>query len=128
VTIREHESASRDEDNSFAHKDMAKRRPGRQLLVEYQVDLHDADDGPPVTVLYHELAHVYDFAHDTVAEGVHSGSDNPGADNSERVAMGLPIDHDGDPRTPRQLDPRHPYDYTENAIRDEIGAPRAPRY
>ena len=75
-----------------------------------------------------ELAHVYDFAHDTVADGVHSGSDNLGADNSERVAMGLPIDHDGNPRTPRQVDPRHPYDYTENALRDEIGAPRSPQY
>jgi hypothetical protein len=127
VTIREHVSASREEDNSFAHRDMASR-PGRQMLIEYQVDLHDIDDGPPVTVLYHELAHVYDFAHDTVADGVHSGSDNLGADNSERVAMGLPIDHDGNPRTPRQVDPRHPYDYTENALRDEIGAPRSPQY
>lgn len=128
VTIREHVSTSREEDNSFAHRDMAEHRPGHQMLIEYQVDLHDVDDGPPVTVLYHELAHVYDFAHDTLADGVHSGADNPGADNSERVAMGLPIDHDGDPRTPRQLDPRHPYDYTENALRDEIGAPRSPRY
>jgi Ca2+-binding RTX toxin-like protein len=128
VTIREHVSHSREEDNSFAYRDEAARTPGRQLLVEYQVDLYDVDDGPPITVLYHELAHVYDFAHETVADGVHSGSDNPGVENSERVAMGLPIDHDGDPRTPRQLDPRHPYDYTENALRDEIGAPRSPEY
>jgi hypothetical protein len=128
VVIREHVSTSREEDNSFAHRDAAQRTPGRQMLIEYQVDLHDVDDGPPVTVLYHELAHVYDFAHDTTADGIHSGLDNPGAENSERVAMGLPIDHDGNPRTPRQLDPRHPYDYTENALRGEIGAPRSPKY
>lgn len=128
VTIREYVSTSREEDNSFAHRDIARFTPGRQMLIEYQVDLHDIDDGPPITVLYHELAHAYDFAHDTVAEGVHSGTDNPGVDNAERVALGLPIDHDGDPRTPRQLDPRHPYEFTENGFRDELGVPRSPQY
>jgi hypothetical protein len=127
VTIREHVSASREEDNSFAHPDVSRRR-GRQMLVEYQPDLDHVHGGPPITVLYHELAHVYDFVHDTAPEGVHTGPDNPEVPNDERSAVGLPIDHDGDPRTPRQLDPRHPYDYTENALRDELGAPRAPRY
>jgi hypothetical protein len=98
------------------------------MLVEYQTDLDRVYDGPPITVLYHELAHVYDFAHETAAQGYHDGPDNPGADNSERVAVGLPIDDDGDESTPDRIDPDHPYDYTENALRDEMGAPRAPRY
>ena len=41
----------------------------------------------------------------------------------ERVAVGLPIDDDGDPTTPERLDPRHPYPLTENALRDELGVP-----
>jgi len=85
-------------------------------------------DGPPVTVLYHELAHVYDYVHGTLAEGVYTRPDNEGVDNAERVAVGLPVDHDNDLSTPERLDPRHPYDFTENGLRDEIGAPRAPRY
>jgi len=85
-------------------------------------------DGPPITVLYHELAHVYDYEHGTVAEGIYIGADNPEVDNAERVAVGLPIDDDQNAATPDRLDPRHPYDYTENALRDEIGAPRAPEY
>jgi Ca2+-binding RTX toxin-like protein len=127
VTIREHFSAGREEDNSFAHPDIS-RRSGRQMLVEYQPDLDHVHDGPPITVLYHELAHVYDFLHGSAADGVHTGADNADVPNDERAAVGLPIDHDGDPRTPRQLDPRHPYDYTENALREELGVPRAPRY
>ena len=97
------------------------------MLIEYQTDLN-LFDGPPITVLYHELAHVYDFVHGTTAEGVYTGPDNPDVDNAERVAVGLPIDHDNNPSTPDQGDPRHPYDYTENGLRDELGTPRAPRY
>ena len=128
LTIREYVSPSKEDDNSYAHRDVERRRRGRQMLVEYQTDLDDMYDGPPITVLYHELAHVYDFAHGTTADGTYTGADNPGVDNAERVAVGLPVDHDHDPSTPDQLDPRHPYAYTENALRDEIGAPRAPRY
>ena len=127
LTIREYVPPSREEDNSFAHSDVERRR-GQQMLVEYQTDLDNLYDGPPITVLYHELAHIYDFLLGTTAEGVYIRSDNPGADNAERVAVGLPIDHDGDASTPHQRDPRHPYDYTENGLRDELGTPRAPRY
>ena len=127
LTIREYVSPCAEEDNSFAYSD-TQRRPGQQMLVEYQTDFDDSYDGPPVTVLYHELAHVYDYVEGTTAEGTHEGEDNPGVQNSERVAVGLPIDHDGDPATPRQFDPRHPYDFTENGLRDEIGTPRVPRY
>jgi Ca2+-binding RTX toxin-like protein len=128
LTIREYVSPSPEEDNSFAYSDTESARRGRQMLVEYQTDLDQSYDGPPVTVLYHELAHVYDYSYETMAEGVHTGPDNPGVENAERVAVGLPIDDDGDRSTPQRLDPRHPYDYTENALRDEMGAPRVPEY
>ena len=80
---------------------------------------------PPVVVLYHELAHVYDYFHNTLAEGDYTGSDNPGVPNLERAAAGLPIDHDEDPSTPYRLDPDHPFEYTENGMREELG--RLPR-
>jgi hypothetical protein len=128
LTILEYVSPSRAEDNSFAHQDVERFRRGQQMLVEYQTDLDHVHDGPPITVLYHELAHVYDYAYGTLADGVHAGADNPGADNAERVAMGLPIDHDKDPSTPDEIDPRHPYDCTENALREEMGVRKAPGY
>jgi hypothetical protein len=128
LTIVEYVSPDRAEDNSFAHRDVERLRRGRQMLVEYQTDLDHVHDGPPITVLYHELAHVYDYAHATLADGLHAGADNPGAENAERVATGLPIDHDRDPSTPHQLDPRHPYEYTENALREEMGVRKAPGY
>jgi len=128
LTILEYVSASREEDNSYAHRDVERIRRGRQMVVEYQTDLDHVHEGPPITVLYHELAHVYDYVHGTTAGGTHTGPDNPGADNAERVALGLPIDHDNDRSTPDQLDPRHPYDYTENALREEMGNRPAPHY
>jgi hypothetical protein len=48
--------------------------------------------------------------------------------NREREAAGLPIDDDHDPKTPDRIDPDHPYQYTENGLREELGAPHRPRY
>jgi hypothetical protein len=98
-----------------------------------------ADHSPPIIGLFHELAHVYDFTHGTGATGRHhdprdpdriTGPDGTPVDvpNDERAAVGLPIDHDGDPSTPHQIDPKHPYELTENALRDEMGIPRRQRY
>ncbi|MGX7669812.1 M91 family zinc metallopeptidase [Plantactinospora sp. DSM 117369] len=56
------------------------------------------------------------------------GPDDVGVDNSEREAVGLPIDEDDDPNTPGQIDPDHPYSYTENAFRDELGWPKRTSY
>ena len=102
--------------------------PGyRDYSIQYNPSFDTNFDGPPVTVLYHEMAHVWDYSHDTVAEGEYPGQD-PSAPNRERVATGLPIDDDDDPATPERLHPRHPYVFTENAFRDELGAPHRPRY
>ncbi|WP_344077856.1 M91 family zinc metallopeptidase, partial [Luedemannella helvata] len=84
--------------------------------------------GPPVTVLFHELAHAYDHGRDALPEGVHHGADDPGTPNAERVAVGLPIDHDNNPATPPRTTPTHPDDLTENALRAELGVPPRPRY
>jgi hypothetical protein len=86
-----------------------------------------ADRSPPVIGLFHELAHVYDFANRTSASGVHDDPDDP-SPNDERTAVGLPIDHDGDPATPHRIDPNHPYELSENALRDEMGLARRERY
>jgi Effector protein/RTX calcium-binding nonapeptide repeat (4 copies) len=97
-----------------------------------------ADHSPPIIGLFHELAHVYDFAHQP-ATGEHHDPHDPdrvtgpdgalvGTPNDERAAVGLPIDHDADPATPNRIDPNHPYELTENALRDEMGLPRRQRY
>jgi hypothetical protein len=97
-----------------------------------------ADHSPPIIGLFHELAHIYDFTHHA-ATGEHHDPHDPdrimgpdgtliGTPNDERVAVGLPIDHDEDPTTPHQIDPNHPFELTENALRDEMGLPRRQRY
>ena len=120
VTIRETDSG-----NGYADRDRGASGQIR-ATVDYNPRFDDLDRNPPVppiVVLYHELAHVYDFFRDTVAGGEYTGADNHGAPNFERVAVGLPIDHDGDPSTGSRIDPRHPFEYTENGLRDEFGRP-----
>jgi hypothetical protein len=128
LTIREYAPPPGAGDNSFAHADTDPDTKGRQLGVDYMPTFDTLYDGPPVTILYHELAHVYDFTNETLAPGTYTGADNPGVPNLEREAAGLPIDHDNDPSTPNQIYPQHPFDYTENGLRDEMGAPDRPRY
>jgi uncharacterized protein YukE len=128
LTIREYVPPPGAGDNSFAHRDVDPDTKGRQMRVDYLPTFDTLYDGPPVTILYHELAHVYDYTSETLADGTYTGSDNPGVPNRERAAAGLPIDHDNDPSTPNRIDPRHPFDYTENGLRDEMGAPNRPRY
>jgi hypothetical protein len=97
-----------------------------------------ADHSPPIIGLFHELAHVYGFTHHAPA-GRHDDPHDKdlvhhpdggliGAPNDERTAVGLPIDHDGDPATPNRIDPNHPYALTENALRDEMGRKRRRHY
>lgn len=116
---------------------------GRRLSV-FTVTYHPAsgvstDHSPPIIGLFHELAHVYDFGRDTAAIGTHHDPRDPDlvtghdgtlveAPNDERAAVGLPIDHDGDPSTPHQINPNHPYELTENALRHEMGIPRRHHY
>ncbi|MFY1689810.1 M91 family zinc metallopeptidase [Plantactinospora sp. WMMB782] len=104
---------------------------GEDYKVSYspeRLSTAPSNERPPVVGLFHELAHVYDFGNDTSASGTHQGPDDVGVKNSERQAVGLPIDEDDDPSTPDQVDPDHPYRYTENALRDELGLPKRTSY
>jgi hypothetical protein len=83
------------------------------------------DDGvgqvaPPV-VLFHELVHAYNAATGTVPP---DRLRTDGVLNAENIAVGLPIDHDGNPKTPRI----QPNPYFENQFREELNIPRRPRY
>jgi Ca2+-binding RTX toxin-like protein len=119
-----------DEDNGSAN-------PGSVPILGSDVSIHinpeydSGDDKPPSTVLYHELAHGYDYLNDSQDGGRHNDPNDPdfveedgkreGAKNGERQAAGLPIDHDHDKKTPTRIDPDHPYEYTENGLREEMG-------
>ena len=84
--------------------------------------------GPPLVVLFHEPVHGWNFQTATAAPGSHDGPgpDGPregedGVPDLERQAVGLPIDHDDDRRTPDAVAPGHPTSFTENALRAELG-------
>jgi Ca2+-binding RTX toxin-like protein len=116
-------------DNSFAIPN------GKNHIIQYNQHLDGFTmgngrqvEGPPVVVLYHEMAHTYDFMKNSLADGTYQGPDNPGVPNLEREAVGLPIDDDNDPNTPDRIYPKHPYDLTENGLRDEMGAPHRDAY
>ncbi len=85
----------------------------------------------PNVVLYHELAHAYDFTNGTLRRETYRGNDRVdlGGRVSERVATGLPIDHDNNPLTPKRSDDAfHPDELTENALRDEMNQRRRSHY
>jgi Ca2+-binding RTX toxin-like protein len=126
------------DENSYAYA-------GRQPLwhdsprIEFNPSLDTIKGGPPIAILYHEMAHIYDDELDTQKDGTHNGTGKDrdvmwkddrevGVLNRERQAVGLPIDHDGDPKTPLRIDPEHPIEYTENGIREEMGVTRRATY
>lgn len=130
LTIREYDDPS-DPDNSTAS------HSGNDYEINLNVRLDELHiggggtvEGPPIAVLQHELAHVHDYANDTLAEGDYHGDDpdNQGTPNREREATGLPIDHDDDPDTPEIIDPDHPYELTENGLREEMGVDHRDHY
>lgn len=90
----------------------------------------DWNDTPPSVVLYHEMAHNYNYVTGSLAPGQYNGTEpiDNGQNNRERQAVGLPIDHDNNPSTPEQLAVGHPYALTENGLRDELDIPLRPTY
>ena len=86
-----------------------------------------------MVVFFHEMAHTTESFYDNIDAREYTGADNlygtgHGPANYERTAVGLPIDHDGDPSTPNIRDPKHPYGQTENALREELGVDQRPAY
>jgi len=87
-------------------------------------------------VLFHELAHAYTFATGTGVTGdpnyaaPTAGDPNNGTRLMELAAAGIYIDHDNDATTPDQLpnEAEHPFELTENGIREELGLPNRDVY
>ena len=136
-----------DEQNGFAtpddrgdalQNDDGEPGPGTDGTIQYNpgfilrtrpdsgVDSH----GTPVVVLFHEMAHTWNYVTGTGEPGVYDGDAvlDRGINELEREAVGLPIDHDGDPSTPEQPAPLHPQGLTENALRQELGLPDRSSY
>ncbi|MEU1982437.1 M91 family zinc metallopeptidase [Nocardia sp. NPDC019395] len=106
-------------DNSWAHQHIF---GGDEIEYSPRVD-NVSGESPPVATLYHEAAHVYDFMTDNRDDTPYTGedSDDRNVAQIERVAVGLPVDHDHNPNTPERIDPDHPIELTENGLRKEIG-------
>lgn len=88
----------------------------------------------PSVSLFHEMGHAYDFTHGTLRDGVYTGKDkidakNSDLSNAERVATGLKMDIDDDPKTAEKLDSiNHPDNLTENALRAEMNRNKREHY
>ncbi|MEJ7775391.1 MAG: M91 family zinc metallopeptidase, partial [Nocardioidaceae bacterium] len=124
LTIREYDNPA-DPNNSTASND-----GNGNYEINYNTRIDTIEGAPPNVVLYHEAAHVYDYMNGTFRGEEYAGDDTTdhGIREGERQATGLPIDHDGDPSTPEQIDPDHPFGYTENGMRDEMGLPNRDHY
>ncbi|MEO1336718.1 MAG: type III secretion system effector protein [Myxococcota bacterium] len=101
--------------------------PGTDATVRYNPNVDSVPtaqawgDFPPIVGLFHELVH---------AEDAGNGAMYPGNDpitgerRRERQAVGLPIDHDGNPATPTI----QPNTNSENGLRDELNLERRTQY
>ena len=111
-------------------------RPGGDSTISYNpsvnLKLNTGVATPPVVILFHEMAHAYNITSGTGLAGTYNGVDtnDVGDPNVERQAVGLTVDHDGDPTTPEQLisSDVHPFEMTENGIREELGLAQRPFY
>jgi len=98
---------------------------GTDTTIDYnpsRISLGSANawsDRPPVVGLFHEMVHAQN-----AGEGSMPTGETDGSRNRERIAVGLPIDQDGDPRTPRIQPNRN----TENGLRAELNLENRARY
>jgi len=119
------------QDNGLARRDTSWGTQTQEIEYNpsYDYSTSSSREKTPVVVLYHEMTHTWDYMNETPA-GTYNGVDavDVGISELERYAVGLPVDHDGDPSTPEQLNPDHPEVLTENALRRELGLPPRPSY
>lgn len=97
------------------------------------LDLNTSGATPPVVILFHELAHAYHNSTGTAIGGVYSpapgsGDVNAGVNNVELQVSGIAIDHDNDPATPDQVFETHPFELTENGLREELNLEQRVEY
>jgi len=98
---------------------------GTDSTIDYNPSLIDLGSGnawsarPPIVGLFHEMVHAENAGNGSMPTG-----NTDGARNRERIAVGLPIDHDGNAATPRI----QPNANTENGLRDELNLERRVRY
>ena len=113
--------------------------PRDKPLIRYNPAFRLDSESTPSSVLFHEMAHTYDFTHNNVDETLYVDRDHPDSiyhddtDNHrddgyytatptiERQAAGLPIDVDHNPDTAPRIDPDHRIELTENGMRQEQG-------
>ncbi|GAA4908850.1 hemolysin type calcium-binding protein [Stackebrandtia albiflava] len=124
-----------DRDNGTArwYNGQAGDAPGPHIEINPEYQGGQQDRKPPVAVLYHEMAHGYGYLSGEMDRDPHVDPEDPDlkfdeksgkwvpVPNHERQAVGLPIDHDSDSTTTYEIDPRHRFALTENALRQEMG-------
>lgn len=115
-------------ENGYAHEGGWALFGNRDSAVDYNPTYTGSHGGRPVTVLYHELAHIYSYWNGNHDDDLIAGGVDDGVRKLERQAVGLPYDHDGDPQTPDRTDPQQPLPYTENGLRGELGLAPRERY
>lgn len=123
--------------------------------IGYNPQFMPGDAVEPMTVLFHEMSHAYNYMTGTLQPGYYkgdgtknppaNGNDNPFKDakgniiedprinvrNGERQAVGLEndgvkYDFDNDPTTPATT--ANPKSLTENGLREEMNRPKRPVY
>ena len=94
LTIKEYNNPQDPNNSTASHQ-------GNDNVIDYNTHIDELTmgngntvQGPPSAVLYHEMAHVYDYMNDSLAPGDYQGPDNPGVPNRERAAVG-PADRRG---------------------------------
>jgi hypothetical protein len=112
--------------------------PATQARILYNrssLHLTPGNVAPPITTLYHELAHAYNGANGTFLPGItregEQGQPQTYVANEERQAIGLltdapPFDFDNKPDTPATS--TNPKPFTENTLHEEMGRPLRQRY
>ena len=126
LTIREYHSET-DPYNSKARSD-----GHGNSEIEYMPRIRHHRRRPPSAVLYHEMAHVYDYMNGTFIRDEYVGDDPRTPTATSRSGSARPR---GSPsitttiRTPRSRStPTTRSSYTENGLRDEMGLPNRDHY
>src|SRR5690606_15695347 len=103
-------------ENAYTTWSPKQRHPGDpgQATIYYNPAWDTLHDSPPMVLLYHELAHVYGFYHDTPSALATVSGGTSALNRFENVTIGLRRDHG------------HPDEFTENALRRELGEQRRP--